>query len=151
MPASAPARDVVWNAGHRKGSAVVELDEATLKRVALVVPRKEVSPRDLPPLAALSSDPPADAVVGKDMRRYHSTSLFCLKVHHPFRRTAIRIVESPPSTNSGPPESPKQTPRSPMPSMARAAISATASARACARAREQVPVRERPMAGRPGL
>ena len=94
--ASAPARDVVWNAGHRKGSAVVELDEATLKRVALVVPRKEVSPRDLPPLAALSSDPPADAVVGKDMRRYHSTSLFCLKVHHPFRRTAIRIVESPP-------------------------------------------------------
>ena len=42
------------NAGHRKGSAVVELDEATLKRVALVVPRKEVSPRDLPPLAALS-------------------------------------------------------------------------------------------------
>ena len=47
------------------------------------------------PLSALLDDPPAQEVVGPSKRIYHSTSLCCLRPHHPPRRAAIFFVEGP--------------------------------------------------------
>ena len=39
-----------------------DFNEETLKKVALIVPQKEVSPRSLPGLDGLYHEPPAEAV-----------------------------------------------------------------------------------------
>ena len=46
------------------------------------------------PLSALDELPPPKKVEGPSGREYHSTSLFCLRVHHQPRRAAIMVVES---------------------------------------------------------
>ena len=49
---------------------------------------------DLPGLEGLARRPPALAVKGPSGWIYHSTSLFCLPPHNPFRRLFIHFIEA---------------------------------------------------------
>ena len=49
---------------------------------------------DLPGLEGLARRPPAPAVKGPSGWIYHSTSLFCLPPHNPFRRLIIHFIEA---------------------------------------------------------
>ena len=60
-----------------------------------MAPEPEEEEEELPGLEGLTSDPPAERILGPSGREYGSTSLFVLNVADFPRSLAIRVVESP--------------------------------------------------------